>query len=147
MVSNYGFVNDVPVLLGWWGSFSGGLEFQKIKFFLRCWTESSKLLRLYLSFCISILHCFKCMLNVDLWRHLQNAIMQRVCRCFLFSRTTYIMEYPVGEGVRWYIIIPPPNEVGGGVILDSPCPSVRLFVRPSVRLSIRLSVDDMVSGA
>ena len=32
------------------------------------------------------------------------------------------------------IFIPPPNEVGGGV-LDSPCPSVRL------------SVDDMVSGA
>ena len=36
------------------------------------------------------------------------------------------------------IIIPPPNEVGGG-ILDSPCPSVRLSIRPSV--------DDMVSGA
>ena len=30
-----------------------------------------------------------------------------------------------------------------GGILDSPCPSVRLSVRPSVRLS----VDDMVSGA
>ena len=37
------------------------------------------------------------------------------------------------------IIIPPPNEVGGGGILDSPC--------PSVRPSVRLSVDDMVSGA
>ena len=30
------------------------------------------------------------------------------------------------------IIIPPPNEVGGGGILDSPCPSVRPSVRPSV---------------
>ena len=37
------------------------------------------------------------------------------------------------------VIIPPPNEVGGGgCILDSPCPPVRLSVRPSVRLSVRL---------
>ena len=34
------------------------------------------------------------------------------------------------------IFIPPPNEVGGGGILDSPCPSVC----PSVRLSVRPSV-------
>ena len=38
------------------------------------------------------------------------------------------------------IIIPPPNEVGGGVYWIH-------LVRPSVRLSVRLSVDDMVSGA
>ena len=57
------------------------------------------------------------------------------------------------------IFIPPPNEVGGGGILDSPCPSVRPsvciippaqrswrgvywihLVRPSVRLSVRPSV-------
>ena len=30
------------------------------------------------------------------------------------------------------IFIPPPNEVGGGGILDSPCPSVRRYVCPSV---------------
>ena len=34
------------------------------------------------------------------------------------------------------VVIPPPNEVGGGGILDSPCPSVC----PSVRLSVRPSV-------
>ena len=34
------------------------------------------------------------------------------------------------------IIIPPPNEVGGGV-----------YWIHLVRLSVRLSVDDMVSGA
>ena len=38
------------------------------------------------------------------------------------------------------IIIPPPNEVGGGVYWIH-------LVRPSVRPSVRLSVDDMVSGA
>ena len=38
------------------------------------------------------------------------------------------------------IFIPPPNEVGGGVYWIH-------LVRPSVRLSVRLSVDDMVSGA
>ena len=42
------------------------------------------------------------------------------------------------------IIIPPPNEVGGGVYwIHLVRPSVRLSVCPSVRLS----VDDMVSGA
>ena len=38
------------------------------------------------------------------------------------------------------IFIPPPNKVGGGVYWIH-------RVRPSVRPSIRLSVDDMVSGA
>ena len=38
--------------------------------------------------------------------------------------------------VRQFIFIPPPNEVGGGVYWIH-------LVRPSVRLS----VDDMVSGA
>ena len=38
------------------------------------------------------------------------------------------------------VIIPPPNEVGGGVYWIH-------LVRPSVRPSVRLSVDDMVSGA
>ena len=37
-------------------------------------------------------------------------------------------------------IIPPPNEVGGGVYWIH-------LVRPSVRPFVRLSVDDMVSGA
>ena len=37
-------------------------------------------------------------------------------------------------------VIPPPNEVGGGVYWIH-------LVRPSVRLSVRLSVDGMVSGA
>ena len=37
------------------------------------------------------------------------------------------------------IIIPPPNKVGGGGILDSPC--------PSVCSSVHLSVDVMVYGA
>ena len=36
--------------------------------------------------------------------------------------------------------IPLPNEVGGGVYWIH-------LVRPSVRLSVRLSVDEMVSGA
>ena len=34
--------------------------------------------------------------------------------------------------IKATIIIPPPNEVGGGGILDSPCPSVCPSVRPSV---------------
>ena len=34
------------------------------------------------------------------------------------------------------LFIPPPNEVGGGGILDSPCPSVRPSVCPSVRPSV-----------
>ena len=38
------------------------------------------------------------------------------------------------------VIIPPPNEVGGGVYWIH-------LVRPSVRPSVCLSVDDMVSGA
>ena len=38
------------------------------------------------------------------------------------------------------IIIPAPNKVGGGVYWIH-------LVRPSVRPSVRLSVDDMVSGA
>ena len=38
------------------------------------------------------------------------------------------------------IIIPPPNEVGGGVYWIH-------LVRPSVRPSVCLSVDDRVSGA
>ena len=38
------------------------------------------------------------------------------------------------------LIIPPPNEVGGGVYWIH-------LVRPSVRPSVRLSVDNMVSGA
>ena len=42
------------------------------------------------------------------------------------------------------IFIPPPNEVGGGVYWIH---LVRLSVCPSVRLSVCLSVDDMVSGA
>ena len=39
------------------------------------------------------------------------------------------------------IIIPPPNEVGGGYT------GFTLSVRPSVRPSVRLTVDDMISGA
>ena len=42
------------------------------------------------------------------------------------------------------VFIPPPNEVGGGVYWIH---LVRLSVCPSVRPSVRLSVDDMVSGA
>ena len=38
------------------------------------------------------------------------------------------------------VFIPPPNEVGGGVYWIH-------LVRPSVCPSVRLSVDDMVSGA
>ena len=38
------------------------------------------------------------------------------------------------------IIVPLPNEVGGGVYWIH-------LVRPSVRLSVRPSVDGMVSGA
>ena len=38
-----------------------------------------------------------------------------------------------------HLLYPRPTKLEGGVILDSPC--------PFVRLSVRLSVDDMVSGA
>ena len=41
------------------------------------------------------------------------------------------------------VIIPPRNEVRGGVILESPCPSVRL----SVRLSVDARLGKMVSSA
>ena len=44
------------------------------------------------------------------------------------------------NGNLYTFIIPPPNEVGGGVYWIH-------LVRPSVRPSVRLSVDDMVSGA
>ena len=36
------------------------------------------------------------------------------------------------DELKCIIFIPLPNEVGGGGILDSPCPSVRLSVCPSV---------------
>ena len=39
------------------------------------------------------------------------------------------------------IFIPPATKLGGGGILESPCPSVRLSVCLSVCLSVRLSVD------
>ena len=39
------------------------------------------------------------------------------------------------------VIIPPPNEVGGGYT------GFTLSVHPSVHPSVHLSVDDMVSGA
>ena len=53
------------------------------------------------------------------------------------------------------IIIPPPNEVGGGGgVLDSPCPSVRLSVCPSVcrrhgfrsisQVSFRISISNFI---
>ena len=44
------------------------------------------------------------------------------------------------QSLQNHVFIPPPNEVGGGVYWIH-------LVRPSVRLSVRLSVDDMVSGA
>ena len=59
--------------------------------------------------------------------------------CHIYMRYVYIYELFIA------FVIHPPNEVGGGGggggggILDSPC--------PSVCPSVRLSVDDMVSGA
>ena len=44
------------------------------------------------------------------------------------------------------IIMPPPNEVGGGGGGGGVVYWIHL-VRPPVRPSVRLSVDDMVSGA
>ena len=59
-----------------------------------------------------------------------------VCYCILTTlRTDQIMFT-----VWWFFsLYPRPTKLEGGGILDSPC--------PSVRLSVCLSVDDMVSGA
>ena len=61
--------------------------------------------------------------------------------CQLYFQGKYIFMYWPISFLNYKIFIPPPNEVGGGYT------GFTLSVCLSVRPSVRLSVDDMVSGA